>query len=324
MLLKEKRIYLEEVRDFGSMLGDLLRFIRQNFGSIWKTLLFVGGPYVLALTIFVSLYENEIGEVHLGLQGTSKYIDYFMDSLLLNFVVLTGMYIGRAFLASVTASYMILHERHGDALTTQQVAQLLMRNTRKIMGVIGATLLLFWGIGGGLIVLGYLLTQLHEMLAAFYVIVVVIGIIIFYFPLSYVNASLYMITLREGLSGFKAIKRGFNLLKTNFWHVWLLFFVASILLWGLFYLIKQPVEIYSGIQDYFTADAQSGYSKYSVSILLLGLLATFLWTLSEGFYYFLCNFQYYSAVEKQTGNGLKRRIEQIGDGKNYRDVEPDY
>lgn len=304
---------------------DTMRFIRQNFADIIKALIFVGGPFVLAFTMLYMLYQNEIGEIHLYLRGEHKWLDYRMDFAFYWMVIGSGMYYGRVFLASVSAIYMKLYEEKGKGnFTNGDISKMLMSNIWKILGTATIVLVLLWLTLGGLMVLVYVLSQITPVLGILFFMLICVGAFIFYFPYSYLNASIYMIIVQYGFSGFKAIGLGFRIMRGNFWTAWLVLFVSSLALIGVWYLLQIPTYYAGFLQELFAGDGMLEYERYGLMMMLITLCVYFMFTMVDGFYYFLCHFLFYSNREGSSGVGLKQRIMEIGNQKSYHDFEPSY
>ena len=325
MRLKKKKIYFREARSIGSMVGDTLRYIRQHFGDIIRTLLFVGGPYVLAVSVLALIYQSEVGEFHLGLMGVNREADYFMDTVFMWVMIGSILYLGRAFLAATVAAFMLAQERAGlGKVETSDITREVWSKSPKILWTAFCALLLLWCVIAFFATMIYLVFQVSDPLGWLFSFLVGVGLLIFFFPYSYLNASLFLIVFKENKSGFRAIGKGFKVLRGNFWQAWVVFWMASAALWGALWLLKQPADVYAIIQEEFAAEQVLEYENYGLVMILLSLAWNFVTTLIDGFYYILGNFQFYSNEERASGDGLKKRILDIGAGQTYRDFEPSY
>jgi len=325
MRLKQKRIYYQESRSIGAMFSDTLRFIRQYFGDLIRTLFFVAGPYVLLLTLFALLYTNEVGEIHLGLKGNERNLDFMMDTIFFMAVLFSFKFLSRSFLSASMAVYMLERESNlYGTIAPSDLSRKLWKKSASVLFTALSVLLILWTIAVIFAVLVYMLYQVSQPLAWLFVVFMCIAVAIFFFPLSYTNASLYLIIFKENISGFKAIKKAFKTMKGNFWQGWVVFLLATVVIFGSWWLISQPVVIYDMIQNEFSDQAMFEFERFGLGMVLLTLIGDFLSTLIYGFYYTLCHFQYYSNEEKQNGTGLKKRILEIGNKKTFKEFEPSY
>jgi len=325
MRLKKKKIYFHEARSIGALFGDTLRYVRQHFGVLIRTLLFVGGPYVLASSVATLLYTNEVGEISLGLHGNDRALDYKMDSLFFYVVFYSIIYLARAFLSSTMAVHMIHQERLGHKqVPTQDITREVWAHSGKILLTALSVLSLLWVIVGFLSGMIYLVYQVSDPLGFLLLFLTVVAVAIFFFPYSYLNASLYMIIFRKGKYGYRGLGIAFKVLKGNFWQAWVVFFLSSLVLFGAIWLLGQPLEIYDQVMQEFASTEILNYERYGLVAVLVSLVGNFVTTLVDGFYYILCHFQYFSNEERRTGFGLKKRVMEIGSGQTYRDFEPSY
>src|SRR3546814_19397011 len=53
-----EKINLREERDFGRKISDTFLFLQQNFGPLFKSLLYYAGPVALVAGVFMGLYQS--------------------------------------------------------------------------------------------------------------------------------------------------------------------------------------------------------------------------------------------------------------------------
>lgn len=325
MRLKERNIYFFEVRTFGAMYSTALQYVRQNFGSFGKLLLFTSGPIMLIAIFAANWFENEVGSVHLGLPAYNEFTSWWMDWLVTGLIVFSILYLGRVFMMSAVAAQLITTEETGTKeYDSALVYQLIRKN---ILNIVAVALLLI-AIGWVLILpTGYLIHLLgnyDDDLATFIAFILGCGVIVLYFPLSYAASSVIFIIFKERLGPFKALRRALFRLKDIYWNSWVVFFVASGAMLVIWALLLIPSSVGEMIYGLVVTEEIAGFEQNPWPIVVVGMMARLSFNLFWGYYYLLCGFNYYTAIERQTGKGLKKRIEDLGSGVSYRDVEPGY
>ena len=69
MSIKSEKIEFRKVRDFGEVLNASITFIRQNFKSVMRSLLFIAGPFLLVGSVTPVITLANISTPYLNSQN---------------------------------------------------------------------------------------------------------------------------------------------------------------------------------------------------------------------------------------------------------------
>lgn len=287
--------------------------------------MFVAGPVMLACILGATWYTNEVGVFDLGLGSYNDFNETFTNNIFFYMVIFSMLYAGRLFMVSVIAAHMVtVEENRGGKFDAQVIYAMLRKNIWKIIGAILLILTVSW-IAVGLLTIAMHYASEHVTPVAFFLgFLIVVAGLIFYFPLSYIFSSVFFIMFKERLGGGASFRRAFKAVKGSFWNTWLIFLVgtgAMLLIW---LLLLIPPEVGNMVYELFAAEQIAAYERNPWPLLIVALTARFTFNIFWGYYYLMVGFNYYTSVERLTGDGLKQRISEIGSGVSYRDVEPGY
>jgi hypothetical protein len=325
MRLKEKDIYFNEIRHFSAMFSTTLYYVRQNFGAVGKLLLFVAGPVMIVAIMGASWYTNEFGMFELGYAHNNNFTEGFMNFIFYYLVIFSMLYVGRLWMMAVIAAHMIkTQEKGAGKFETTAIYEVLRKNLWRIIGVVFIVLFVIWLLVVPLTLLMHVAADSFEGVGFLVGFVYVCLIMIFYFTMSYINASIFFVMFKEDFGAWKSFIHAFKVIKGNFWNTWLIMFIATGALGLVWALLLTPPYVADMVYNLVVAEEIAAYEQNPWPILIVALMARLCFNLFWGFYYMLCGFNYYTSVERQTGEGLKKRIEEIGSGVTYRDVEPGY
>ena len=313
----EEKIELNKVRDFSGVFSDAVRFIKQNFRGIGKSIAVIVAPVYTLATILVSFLSVRIIDAVNGVSNT--YSPYgnaygreiralFLDPAL--WLVLLVYFSAFVLAFSVIFAYTKLYgekELH-ETITPNEVWQYTWRKSLKFLGYFIIYFIIFF--------IGYLLLMMALTLIGF---VPIIGPIIMVFVLLglFVGVYTFFTVLvpviyyeEEGI--MESLGRTFSLLKGSFWQTLLINIVAYILVqavaWG-FYFVFMQLFLTGSI----------GVEKFDINTLKIIFIIFFALTPIAMFFaylfqYSISSFNYFSLLEKRDHVGLKKKVNAINEG----------
>ena len=202
----EQKINFKQERDFGSVLGDSLKFIKQNFRSFFGSIIVIVGPFLLLMGLgygymqqgLLAFRQNPLG-------GFKNFNAEFVIAIIV--VVIFGLLVN-VLLNSVVYAYMGLYSEKnpGEKITISEVGQMVRKRIGLMIGSVLTITVLFsfiigiiallcagliagLGIGGGILV-GFI---------AFFSFAIFIPILYYFMP-----ASFYVI-IRDDVFVFEAM-----------------------------------------------------------------------------------------------------------------------
>jgi hypothetical protein len=141
MLQLLNKIEFRKKRDFGEILNVSFTFIRQNYQPIFKSLLFIAGPFVLVGSVLPGLlFSPSIGTEEAGF----SQID--LTQVIVNIL---SFVVGSVLAVGVVYEYMLLYDKNtGTPVKTGEVWKAVRKSFfRLLFTLIGMSVLL----GGGFI-----------------------------------------------------------------------------------------------------------------------------------------------------------------------------
>jgi hypothetical protein len=308
--MQQQKINFRQERDFGTVLGDSLTFLKQNFKSFFASIILIVGPLILLMgllyayiqTTMLSNMQTDPSNPFGRFNG-----DYFMA---IGSVVFCG-FLSNILLSSVSYNYMCLyHEKAaGEKITVSEVATRLWSNLGRLvisaivfiltMALVLTILILicigmFTGLGvGGAVIIG---------LTVFFSFVIFVPVLSYFVP-----ASFYLV-IRDNIFIYSAMGTVRKYLSGNFWWTWLIMVVVLISLGLLQTIFSLPATILT-MMKMFNRSQESGDN--SVLMMTLYTLGMFLTYCTYSITQIISAFNFMSHEEKYEGKGLQSKIEEI-------------
>ena len=311
----EQKINFKQERDFGTVLGDALKFIKQNFKSFFGNVIVIVGPFLLLMGLgygymqqgLLAFRQNPLG-------GFKNFNAEFIIAIIV--VVLFGLIVN-VLLNSVVFAYMGLYSEKniGEKITISEVGQIVRKRMGLMIGsvltitvlfsfIIGIIVLICAGIIAGLGVGGGILVGF----IVFFSFAIFIPILYYFMP-----ASFYVI-IRDDVFIFEAMGKVRKYLKDNFWWTWLIMVVTIIAISILNFFFNLPATVismmdtFSRIKDLSQVGTQNDNSFLLTLFYTLGI---FLTSCASTIGHVISAFNFLSQEEKHEGKGLLERIEEI-------------
>lgn len=313
----QQKIEFNKDRDFGSVIGDALKFIKQNFKSFFGSIVLIIGPFILLMGFVYSYIQANMLSTTFSSRsfGQSMFNSNYFLSLGIIYLL---VFVNSILLNSVIYNYMGLYSEKpfGEKITISEVASRVWSNIGRVMLSMGMFLfgVIVIGIVVFLIALGFssmgVLISVLLGLAVFFGILIV-GPVIFY----YISAAFYVV-VRDGIFIFPAIEKVRQYASGSFWWTWLIIVVALIGVGILQFIFNLPATIIT-ITEAFTKlkhinDVNNiGGSGNNVWLIVFYTIGMFLTTCSSSILHLICAFNFLGHEEKKEGFGLISRMDQI-------------
>ncbi len=316
--VEAERVELQQQRDFGEKINATFEFLKLNFSTFYRGILFIICPIAVVAGIASSfiafqpadlvkaIMNSDIQEIS-KLQGDMYGIEYFASLIL-------GL-IGFILLPAYVYSYMRKYLENDDDFS---VASLFSATLSEFLRTLGASIVLI------LIVfisyfIGVFATVLMGQIAGFFAFFGGLGTICLVFYLTTVFFLVYPIMLVEKQNFGTALSKSFYLVKGKWWSTFGLLVVMIIIYILLSIITSIPLMVVTGLL------ASNSLSDSSVMTTALNIIANIISQI--GGYMILpliiiavC-FQYFNLSEMKQSTGLLSRIEGFGSGKQEDEEE---
>ena len=323
--MNDQKIVLKKVRDLGGIFGATFGFIKRNFKTLFGSLLFFAGPFLLiAAVISANMFGSSLGFNRLFKGSMSSFYGEFIISYL---IILLVTFIGLTVYNVILNKNLIENEKlnDGEKLTIQQTTINFFPDFWRVFGntlllilvgivFIAVIALIFGGLfalaGGdgsnsaGVIVL------LVIFFLCFFVLAIIFGPIISFIPMAAI-----FVCQRDGIAIFAAIKKVFYYMKGNFWNTWVVMVVGFLTYMVMGAIVQIPMFIVAIITAFsrIKVNNGSGMTEEGTSIVLVAVISICT-LLSHGVRVVLnlmVLYQYNHLEEKKEGLSIIDKINQI-------------
>lgn len=303
-----EQIEFNKARDFSETLTISFAFIKQNFKGFFKTILFLVGPILLVNAILSGIYLQNVFDVNSIIEGNRFPSEVFSP---IYFLIIIFSIVANIMLVGVAYEYIILYEKKGlNNFTINDVWNAFVAD----LGLIVST---FFFLIGALILFGFafaLISLLLSLLGPVGVVLLVIIFLVTFFllgpPLVFLISAIYPIRIRERIGNLAAFSKAYNLTKANFGSTWVIIFISYLIILVLALLLAVPAAIFGGMATMHSVDDASNVS--SLFLTVVNVVSTFGGSLVNALLFIIIGFHYFSVNEKENGDGLLDRINQIG------------
>ena len=274
-------IELRRLRDFGQIINDSFTFFKENFKPLFTALLVICGFFIVASTISTVFTYMNMGNVFASRMNAENIqrdpVGYFVSTGVTALILI----VTQSFIHLVTLCYISVYLQKQNVTPT--LAEVWDYFKFYFFRAIGSSILLF--------------------------IILIIGFMLCIIPGFYLSPILYLVVpiiIIENSSFSYAFNRSFVLIKNNWWLVFGVIFIMSLVVGVASSIASIPLTIFSLGGKFFSTKSIALPLTIIFSILRnLLLLAYALPSIA------IC-MCYFSLSEQTDGLGLLGRIEQLG------------
>ena len=276
-----ERIEFRRIRNFSEVLDDTFAFIRQNFNTLFKSLLFIVGPLALLITAAKLFLESafqipsppDFSDPGFLFAQVPWWIAYFLAVL----VQSTLLYL-------VFYQYMMLYaERGSGGFQLEEIWQLVKRDFARLFSV---------QIG--------------------YFIFLILGVLLLIIPGVYIFVLLSIastIRLFERLPFFATISRSRQLMAGHWWSTLGLLIVLYIICSVLNIVFQGPLLVLD-LVDTFTGGTPEGLGAHPTLKVVCNIFAA-LGYFTYAPIFIGCIFQFFNLLERKEAAGLMDRVDNL-------------
>lgn len=300
--MEQQKIEFKRYRDFGQIINATFEFIRQNFGPLLKSLIFIVGPFLLITGIVSGFYQKSIFSFS-NLTSLSGFGISMLVFILAAFLTLQMM------TATVYSFLMIYLERtEFIPIQIEEVWEGVKKNFLKVLGMtLSLGLIAFIGI----IIFGVFVVVVIN--AASNPFLVFFFFLLLFFPAAflYIKISLvYIITIYENAGVIASIQRSFYLTKNKWWFTFGLVLVLSLIQGFMGFVFQIPQYIITFVTMFNSMDGTGVDGVTEIIILITSIISTLQYLLYAISFIGIA-FYYFSLVEQKEAKGLIEKIDSI-------------
>lgn len=311
--MQVQKIEFRKEREFTGVLGDSIKFLKQNFKPLFLSVILIIGPVVLLSGLAYSFLQTSMLSNTFTNPGSMFGQAYFVTIG----VVYLLMLVNSVLLNSVVFNYMCLYQEKeaGEKITVSEVGARVWSNIGRVLGSMALLIMLLIAVAivAGLIGVGF--ASMGGVGIVLLILAVIFGGLIYGPVLSYYLSAGFFVVVRDKMMIMGAFGKVRNYLHGNFWWTWLILMVAMISLSILQVVFNLPATILT-MTETFTrmrhiTDGSGMGDDHSILLIIFYTLGRFLTTCSFVILHLICAFNFLSHEEKHEGQGMLGRIEEI-------------
>jgi hypothetical protein len=302
MLLSTNKIEFRKKRDFGEILNVSFTFLRQHLKPIFKSLLFIAGPFILVGSVLPGLLFYP----WIGATTETGFSSFDISSVLVNII---SFIVGVVMAVATVYQYMLLYMQKGPGpISTNDVWKAVRNNFFNIliscMGLVFLSTI-------GILFSGFIVFSIFNEGAG-----AVLGFFLLMSSIVYLSvllSPLLMMRLVEKVNFFKAIARCFTLMEGKWWQTFTLLFVCYIIQSALVSVVFIPFYTFVFAERMLSNDTTPELTTSLIYVAVGGVILVLTVTASFCLTLVVTGFQYFSLVEEKESVGLLQRIQKMGD-----------
>lgn len=300
--MENQKIDFKRYRDFGQIINATFEFIKQNFGPLLKSLIFIVGPFLLITGIILGFYQKSVFSLYnlTSLSGIGISIVLLLISIFLTIqMMLTTVY-------SFIKIY--LDRTEFTPVQIEEVWEGVKQNFLKVLGITFSIGLLFLVaiVLFGLIVVVTINTTTNPLLV--FLLLIILFIPLFYFTIKI--SLVYMISIYENSGVMISIQRSFYLTKNKWWFTFGLVFVLGIIEGFMGFIFQIPQYIVMFVSMFNSMDGTGVDGVTEIIMILTSVIAAIQYLLYS-ISFIAIAFYYFSLLEQKEAKGLLEKIESI-------------
>ncbi|MEL7004538.1 MAG: hypothetical protein AAFN93_17660 [Bacteroidota bacterium] len=325
-MLAAKHIELHRSRDFGRKLNATIEFIKQNFKYLFKSMLYIAGPFIILGSLFITQVFSNF--MNLTMQASTRSTDPDLEELasLGGYIAIGAIFLllGTATIISTVYEYMAIYEKKGDHRI--EVSEVWAGVKKSFWSMLGTVILY------SLILIGCYILLLIPLfvLAAMSPALIFVWFIIVIVVLTYVftaSSLVFIIKSYEKVGFGTAFNRSFQLIKENWWSTFGIIFLTGLIrgvISSIFFIPWYASFIISMIDVSRTGVLQ----EPSVTMQIFNYITLLLYFVANTLLYCIpliaIAFQYFNLVETKESKNLMSKIDSFGTTVNEEDEEEHY
>ena len=321
--MNNKKIYYKQVRDLGGIFSATFGFIKSNFKTLYGSLLFFAGPFLMvAATVSSYMLGSSLSFTKLYGGGLNRM---YGDLILSYFAAMMIMFLGITVYNVILNRNLIENEKLSmdEPLTLKHATIDFWPDFWRILGnsllvvvlLVVATVVIVFVFAGIFALMGGGNSTGSVILAVLGVIALFISMLLFGPILAYVPMAALFVCQRDQIGIFQALGKVFRYLKGNFWITWVVSMVGLLVYMVMGTVVQLPVFIVSLITTFSRVNTTVGYGLQDQSTPILLIVVTAISSLlSYGvmvIYHLIAIYQYTNLEEKKEGVSIIDKINQI-------------
>lgn len=300
--MNPQRIELRRFRDFDQIISGTFEFLRQNFGPLLKSIIFIAGPFILLAGIFGGFYQKSIFSFN-----TLKTLFDISISILFYMMFI---FLSIASMIAIVYEYIKIYLNRTDESTIQidEVWLAVKSHFLKVLLLLfGYFFIIFVAAMLVVIPLYFLFKVSVNPFAIFLVILIVMLPIIYLSVIMYIG---FTAAIFEEIGLFASIRRAFYLVKKRWWFTFGIALVLGLIQGFMGFIFQIPQYIAMVVVMFNSMDGGKPDGVTEIIFIATSIISSF------SFVFYSVNLigfalHYFSLVEQKEAKRLLEKIESI-------------
>jgi len=317
--MQSGKINFYKVRGIGEIISTMADFIRENFQSFVRCMLYTTGPFLLIMLLVFTLLQYSMGKSMINGIGASFYLYNFL-------VIVAGIFSASVFLTGIYQYVILYMQKEADeGITVAELWQSIRQNYMIVLKTL-IGLVLFIGaiyfamviavviavaIGTGFSTLfSSLMNPVVMVLLSILVVIAFIGGLLYVFsPL----ALIFNVRLIEKLRFGQSVSRCFQLASGNRWKIVGVIFICFVIQMMAMTVAMIPFILVTAISGSdFIEKGPVGFEEASVWMIVMSIVFMLIGYFGYAINIIAITLQYGSIREEKEAVSLQNRIEEFG------------
>ena len=304
---QSKPITIRKTRDFGEKLNATIEFIRGNFKALFRSIIFIGGPFMLITSVLMGFYQNNV--MWLTSRSTVPFDsseDFLTDIAVVSLLTMFFSILTFALVVTIINEYIVIYmEKQSNDIEPAEVWQRVKKDYLMI---------LISSIG--------------------YSVVVMVGTVFFIVPGFYLFVTLsliYTAQITERTGFFNAFTRCISIINGKWWSTFginlVCWFIWGVLAYALLipYYIITFAELFHNVAD---GGQPVVFNEPSTVTKVLTIVFSAFYVIGSYIVMMVpitgVAFQYFNLVERKESTGLMQKIDTFGTQEANTDSEEEH
>lgn len=315
-----KAIEFQQTRDFSRKLNTTFEFLRQNFKSLGKCILYISGPSVLVASLLIGSFMGEFFTLTTSLQSQAgnpeAFGNYFLSVSFWLQIIAMLIFFFISFVVTIATinTYLTIYiEKQTNKIEVQEVWD----RVRILFWKYSGTTVLFFL---SYIVVIIVLILPIAILGAISPFLIFFGVMFLFIGVLFIAISIsltFFVQAHEKKNFFDSIVRSYRLVNNGkWWSTFGLIFILQMITGISSYIFLMPYYIIVFSASLHTATTGNPF-EMSTTMVTITIVCFTLYYMAQMILYSLPNvgiaFQYFNLVELKEARGLMSQIETLGE-----------
>jgi len=306
-------------RDFSKKVNATFEFVKQNFKSLFKSILFIAGPPMLIGSLLIGSFLGDFITMSqkavidpLGFQNYLSTASFWLQFAMMMICVTISLVIT----LSTINNYLILYEeKKTNRIEVSEVWERVRTTMMMYFGTVFLFIVLFMVAYVAIVIIAVAVASISAVAGGVLMVLLILFFFLGFFYLTIGVSLTFIIRSYEKKSFFASVARSVKLVQGKWWSTFGLIFILYMIMMIISYIPMIPFYIMLFINSMHSV-SNGSLQQPSATVQVWTTLSFVLYYLVQMLLSTLPNvgiaFQYFNLVELKEAKGLMSDIETLG------------